>query len=124
MSIEYTQDIYNDIVVAKKYNEELIEELYGAYATMTFNEKLIAMDVVDYLKSLNDEYDKYIIAYQRKIKEDRSQDEYIVVEGDTLPRISQMFTGSPDNWVKLFEYNELSDMVLTPGDTIKVPRTL
>lgn len=113
--------MYNDANTSKKYNEDLIAELYGSYPTMTFNDKMIAMELISNLKAINYEYDKYIIIYQNEIKNDKRRSFYTVIEGDTLQRISLKFSGDPNNWIKIYEYNHLIDIILSPGDSLEIP---
>lgn len=119
--IEYTQEQYNDAISNKQYNEDLIAELYASYPTMTFDDKLIAMEIINNVKMMNDEYDKYIIIYQSKIKNDKRRTVYTVIEGDTLQRIAVKFSGNPNNWTKIYDYNHLNDIMLSPGDAIQIP---
>lgn len=119
--INFTPEVYNDAISHKKYNEDLIAELYASYATMTFDDKLIAMELISNLKILNDEYDKYILVYQSKIKNDKRKTFYTVIEGDTLQRIAVKYSGDANNWTKIYEYNHLTDTILSPGDSIEIP---
>lgn len=121
MHINLNQEMYNDANTSKKYNEDLIAELYGSYPTMTFNDKMIAMELISNLKAINYEYDKYIIIYQNEIKNDKRRSFYTVIEGDTLQRISLKFSGDPNNWIKIYEYNHLIDIILSPGDSLEIP---
>jgi LysM repeat protein len=124
MSTIYSQEIYNEIVANKSFNEALIDEIYGSYDSMTFDDKLIAIEIIADLKLLNDEYNKYIIVYQQNVKTNKSKSQYIVIEGDTLQKIAYKYTGSIDNWQKIYLYNGLKDIKLTAGDIINIPEDL
>lgn len=119
--VQYTPETYNQVIINKSESLAVIDDLYAAYPTMTFDDKIIAMEIISNLKTINDEYDKYIIVYQMKAKDKNKKTSYTAIEGDTLPRIADKFTGDTGNWIKLYEYNNLNDTLLSAGDIILIP---
>lgn len=123
-NINYSQEVYSKIIEHKKELEEYINELYSGYDSFPFKDKIIVVEIIDDLKEIIFEYDKYIAVYQNISNLSRSQKEYVVIEGDTLPGIAAKTTGVFTNWLKIYKYNGLSDIKLTPGDILKIPEDL
>lgn len=119
--IVYSQEVYTTVVNQLKENENYINELYAAYNILNTDEKLQVLEIIDALKILNFEYEKYIIVYERSAKVGKTKTEYQVVEGDTLPRVALKTLNNQNRWQDIFNYNNLQDIVLSPGDVLKIP---
>lgn len=123
-NINYSQELYTRIIEHKKELEEYISELYSGYDSFSFKDKIIAVEIIDDLKEIIFEYDKYIAAFQNISVASGSQREYVIIEGDTLPSIAAKTTGVFTNWLKIYKYNGLGDIKLIPGDILKIPEDL
>lgn len=47
---------------------------------------------------------------------------HLVVVGDNLQKIAIKFYGSPDNWKKIYDYNNLTTTELSVGSLLEIPR--
>jgi nucleoid-associated protein YgaU len=122
MAIVYNKEVYNQVTETLTENQAYIEELYVAFSSMSFEEQLIATDVIDNLKTLNYEYEKYIIVYEAKVEEKNQNTDYVIIYNDTLPRIAQKTLGDFGRWQEIFDLNNLKDIYLVEGDVLRIPR--
>lgn len=118
------KDIYNEVNAAKLYNENVIADLYSNFNNYTMDEKQSAIEIIYNLKIINDEYEKYIIIYNSQINQSKRTNEYISCEGDTWQSIAQRQTGDYNNWKKIMEFNNITDIYLESGVSIKIPLSL
>lgn len=121
MATNYTSELYTKAVQYKQELEDYINELYVSYNNFTFEDKLVVISVIDDLKEVVLEYEKYIIAYQNSNNKTKTKNDYVVVQGDTLLGISYKTTGSIENWKKIYEFNNLTDIMLSPGTILEIP---
>lgn len=121
MAINYNQETYNLIVETKKFNEEYIDELNATMNSKTFDDKLDAIKLLNALSEINIEYEKYIVVYNAKNKKPAPKTQYTVNQGDTLPRVAYLTTGSWQNWERIYVHNELNDLKLTAGQILEIP---
>lgn len=122
MTIEYTQSRYNQIVAAKIENENAINDLYANFDNFTQDDKFIALEIIDNLNIINEEFTKYIAVYNT-IEQQLEQDlEYVVSMGDTILSIAQKMTGDYNNWKEIMRFNNLSDIDLEVGTILLIPR--
>lgn len=120
--IVYTQEVFNLVNDTIKYNEAYIKEIYASYAMFTQDEKKKALELINSLKMLNHEYEKYCIVYNQLYANDvKTQNEYVVIQGDTLPRVANKVFGDFSRWQEIYRHNNLSDIHLTPGDILRIP---
>lgn len=121
MAIILNKDIYNQVVAEKLANEQTIKDIYANFNNYIQEDKVIALEIVSNLNIINEEYQKYIVLYNRAITDERQSDEYIVIFGDTIHSIAQKMTGDYNNWKKLMRFNNLSDINLEIGQVILIP---
>ena len=121
MSVEYSQEVYNAVVAQQQENDLYLKELYNSLPTLIMTAKIETLKVIDALKVINDEYEKYIIIYDNLIGEDNPITTYVIIEGDTLQRIAYLTLGDPSKWDLLYRFNNLGDVKLEPGDTLNIP---
>jgi hypothetical protein len=122
MAIEYTQTRYNQIVAAKIANENAISDLYANFDNFTQDDKFIALEIIDNLNIINEEFTKYIAVYNT-IEQQLEQDlEYVVSMGDTILSIAQKMTGDYNNWKEIMRFNNISDIDLEVGTILLIPR--
>jgi hypothetical protein len=122
MAIEYTQTRYNQIVAAKIENENAISDLYANFDNFTQDDKFIALEIIDNLNIINEEFTKYIAVYNT-IEQQLEQDlEYVVSMGDTILSIAQKMTGDYNNWKEIMRFNNISDIDLEVGTILLIPR--
>lgn len=120
-----TQSFYNQVVKFIEDSELYIKKLYSDMQYIASDsEKMIFLEEINDYRVLIAEYTKYKIIYETQKKDDDVLDEVIVIEGDTLQSIAAKKTGSHTNWQRLYDFNGLSDIYLSAGDTIKIPRDL
>ena len=115
------KNIYNDVNDAKLYNENVIADLYSNFNNYTMEEKQSAIEMIYNLKIINDEYEKYIILYNSQINQSKRTSEYISNEGDTWQSVAAKQTGDFNNWKKIMEFNNITDIYLDSGVSIKIP---
>jgi nucleoid-associated protein YgaU len=120
-NIVYAQEVYNAVSAQKTLNEQIISDLYNEYPSMQFSDKLVASELINELKKLNDEYTKYMLIYSMRVQSQKTKNDYIIIEGDTLPRIAAKTLGDQSKWQEIYNYNNLQDLLLVPGDVLKIP---
>lgn len=120
----FTPDEYSWIIEDKQNVEECIEEIYAEFSNMVMSDRVIAADIIEDLKTIVYEYEKYIIIYHRLEEVESIKHQYTIIEGDTLIRIAQNLTGDPTKWKNIYQYNNLHDIKLIPGDVLNIPEGL
>jgi hypothetical protein len=124
MSISYNKNTYNSIVAAKIENEDAIRDIYANFGNFTQDDKYAALEVVDSLQIINEEFNKYIAVYNSITQNENRVNEYIVSMGDTILSIAQKETGDYNNWKELMRFNKLSDIDIEIGTVILIPQNL
>lgn len=124
MSVNYDKTTYNLVVSLKLDNENAISDVYANFDNFTQDEKYIALEIVDSLQIINEEFSKYIAVYNSIVQDDKRTDEYIVSMGDTIFSIAQKMTGDYNNWKEIMRFNKLSDVYLEIGSVILIPQNL
>lgn len=122
--LEYDKNTYNAIVEQKIKNENIINQIYANFENYSQDEKYEMLDICQNLAVINEEFQKYIVIYNRKFQQQQQSDEYIVVYGDTIHSISRKATGSYENWKEIMRFNNLSDLSLGVGTILLIPRNL
>jgi nucleoid-associated protein YgaU len=108
----------------KLENEAYINELYASFPHFTFEEKKDASEIIEALREINLEYEKYIAVYNYKNQKEKVKNQYIVIDGDTLPKIAHKTTNDWRNWEAIYLHNSLEDLILSPGLVLEVPDNL
>jgi LysM domain len=121
ISNEFYNKVVNFIIDAENYINKLYSDL--EYVSSDSN-RLQFLEEIEDFRILIDEYTKYKIIYESQKTDDDVLDEALVIDGDTLQSISAKFTGTHENWQRLYDFNDLSDVILEAGSTIKIPRDL
>lgn len=119
--IVYNKEVYQIVVDQLAENERAINELYGMFGVLSNSDQVAVANLIHELKVLNYEYEKYIIVYQSTASAEKVKNEYVVIQGDTLPKIAHRLLGDNSRWQEIYNYNNLKDVVLTAGDTLKIP---
>ena len=122
MAIEYTKSKYNEIISAKIANENSISDLYANFDNFSQDDKFIALEIIDNLNIINEEFNKYIAVYNTIEQSDEQDLEYVVSLGDTILSIAQKMTGDYNNWKEIMRFNNLSDIDLEIGSILLIPR--
>ena len=122
MAIEYTKTKYNEIVSAKIANEDAISDIYANFDNFSQDDKFIALEIIDNLNIINEEFNKYIAVYNTIEQSDEQDLEYVVSLGDTILSIAQKMTGDYNNWKEIMRFNNLSDIDLEIGSILLIPR--
>jgi len=122
MALEYTKTKYNEIVSAKISNESAISDLYANFDSFSQDDKFIALEIIDNLNIINEEFNKYIAVYNTIEQSDEQDLEYVVSLGDTILSIAQKMTGDYNNWKEIMRFNNLSDIDLEIGSILLIPR--
>lgn len=123
-NITIDKSLYNDIYATKLENEQLIEDFYSSFDNFTAEEKMAAIEIIYNLKIINEEYEKYIVIYNNEVQPEVQSNEHIICYGETLQYIAAKETGDFNNWKKIMEFNQLSDINLIVGDVLLIPRDL
>lgn len=118
---DYTAESYNHVVERKKEIEDYLNELYYSFDTLSFKDRMLSSQIIENLKTIVGEFDKYIISYQHQAKAALTKQEYVVIQGDTLPSIAQAILGDASKWMRIYTHNQLKDLVLSPGDILEIP---
>jgi len=111
-------------IIQKIANEKAIADLYANFENFTQEEKFAALDMITDFNIINEEFQKYIVVYNQATKDEIHSNEYIVIYGDTIHSIAQKETGDYQNWKKIMEFNNLSDVNLEVGSVILIPRNI
>jgi hypothetical protein len=122
MAIEYTKTKYNEIVSAKIANENAISDLYANFDNFSQYDKFLALEIIDNLNIINEEFNKYIAVYNTIEQSDEQDLEYVVSLGDTILSVAQKMTGDYNNWKEIMRFNNLSDIDLEIGSILLIPR--
>jgi hypothetical protein len=122
MAIEYTKTKYNEIVSAKIANENAISDLYANFDSFSQYDKFLALEIIDNLNIINEEFNKYIAVYNTIEQSDEQDLEYVVSLGDTILSVAQKMTGDYNNWKEIMRFNNLSDIDLEIGSILLIPR--
>lgn len=121
MAIVYTQEVYNIVVSAKEENNRDINSLSASLQNMTYREKVEALNIIDALRNINIEYDKYISVYNTRLNNSKTRRVYTVVEGDSLPLIAYRTLGDWTKWQDIYRHNNLDDILLESGRSLEIP---
>lgn len=124
MAVVYDKTSYNTVVSLKLQNENAISDIYANFDNFTQDEKYIALEIVDSLQVINEEFNKYIAVYNSIVQDDKRTDEYIVSMGDTIFSIAQKMTGDYNNWKEIMRFNKLNDINIEIGSVILIPQSL
>lgn len=119
--IVYNKEVYQLVVDQLAENERTINELYGMFGVLSNSDQIAVANLIHELKVLNYEYEKYIIVYQNTSINEKVKSEYVIIQGDTLPKIAHRLLGDNSRWQEVYNYNNLKDVVLTAGDILKIP---
>jgi LysM domain len=122
--LQYDKNTYNAVVAQKIKNESIINQIYANFENYSQDEKYEMLDICQNLAVINEEFQKYIVIYNRNFEQQEQSDEYIVVYGDTIHSISRKVTGNYDNWKEIMRFNNLSDINLEIGSILLIPRNL
>lgn len=122
--IPFDKNTYNEIVAQKIVNEGIINQIYANFENYTQDDKYEMLDICQNLAIINEEFQKYIITYNRKFQQTEQSDEYIVIYGDTIHSISRRITGNYENWKEIMRFNNLSDIDLEVGTILLIPRNI
>jgi LysM repeat protein len=118
------KNIYNEVIRQKLENESIINQIYANFENYTQDEKYEMLDICQNLAVINEEFQKYIIVYNKAVQQNEQSDEYIVVYGDTIHSIARKITGNYENWKEIMRFNNLSDINLEIGTILLIPRNL
>jgi nucleoid-associated protein YgaU len=124
MSISYNKNTYNSVISAKIENENAINDIYASFDNFTQDEKFAALEIVDSLQIINEEFNKYIAAYNTIIQNESQVNEYIVTANDSIFGIAQRETGDYNNWKQIMRFNKLTDIDIEVGTTILIPQNI
>lgn len=58
----------------------------------------------------------------RALEQSVPQRRILVKQGDTLQKLSSKYYGTPDNWDKIYQHNNLSSTTLQAGTIIEIPK--
>lgn len=118
------KNVYNEVVNQKIKNENIINQIYANFENYSQDEKYEMLDICQNLAIINEEFQKYIVIYNKSVQQTEQSEEYIVVYGDTIHSISRRTTGNYDNWKEILRFNNLSDINLEIGSILLIPRNL
>lgn len=122
--INLDKNVYNEVVSQKIKNETIINQIYANFENYSQDEKYEMLDICQNLAIINEEFQKYIVIYNKSVQQTEQSDEYIVVYGDTIHSISRKTTGTYENWKEILRFNNLSDINLEIGSILLIPRNL
>lgn len=122
--INLDKNVYNEVVNQKIKNETIINQIYANFENYSQDEKYEMLDICQNLAIINEEFQKYIVIYNKSVQQTEQSDEYIVVYGDTIHSISRKTTGTYENWKEILRFNNLSDINLEIGSILLIPRNL
>lgn len=122
--INLDKNVYNEVVSQKIKNETIINQIYANFENYSQDEKYEMLDICQNLAIINEEFQKYIVIYNKSVQQTEQSDEYIVIYGDTIHSISRKTTGTYENWKEILRFNNLSDINLEIGSILLIPRNL
>lgn len=124
MSVSYDKNTYNSVITAKINNENAINDIYVSFDNFTQDEKFAALEIVDSLQIINEEFNKYIAVYNSIVQSENQINEYIITSNDTIFSVAQRETGDYNNWKEIMRFNKLSDIFIEVGTIILIPQNL
>lgn len=124
MSVSYDKNTYNSVIAAKINNENAINDIYASFDNFTQDEKFAALEIVDSLQIINEEFNKYIAVYNSIVQSENQINEYIITSNDTIFSVAQRETGDYNNWKEIMRFNKLSDIFIEVGTIILIPQNL
>jgi nucleoid-associated protein YgaU len=118
-----TED-YNEYVRFIEDAKVYVKDIYAKLSLFSDEDKITWLEEIDDYNTLISEYTKYKIIYERQRADENVSVEHIVVEGDTLQKISAKYTDTHENWQRIYDFNNLTDVKLEPGTTVQIPKDL
>ena len=119
-----TTQEYNQYVKFIEDAKTYVKDIYAKISFYSDEDKITWLEEIDDFNILINEFTKYKIIYERQVADENVNVEHIVVEGDTLQKISAKYTGDQQNWQRIYDFNNLTDVKLDPGVTVRIPRDL
>lgn len=117
-----SQELYN--VATDDFNNftSIINTIFAKFDSYSEDEQEYFVEIVSRLQDINTDLHKIKTIYENQVEKSRQRrQDYMVIEGDTLPRIANRFFKDSRLWETIFIANQLTDIELTIGDILIIP---
>lgn len=109
-------EIINDI-------DLLIQKAYIDIEESTDETRIIdTQELIDDLNLKRISFFNEIVKYQTSIKPSQQEEVYVVRDGVLLSDVALLYYGERDYWQYIYDYNQLTDLNLTIGTELIIPK--
>jgi nucleoid-associated protein YgaU len=113
---------YNQAIKFIDNCDYLINKYYSELSKASTDEDIVKwQDIIDRLKRRRLGWFNLVMLYQKTNNNTDKIQEYFCIKGDTLPMIAYKYYGDHTKWQYIYWYNELTDVNLTPNQSLIIP---